>query len=253
MNLQISLRSEILKTKRTAAFYFTLIGAAVIPVTYLVNAALDGISDIRNDPFNAVFNISAQMNGLVIFPMFVILVCTLMQQLEYRNNTWKQVFTSPQSKADIYIAKFLNIHLLLLLFHVATIIFMFVAALATHFLIPELRLLHQPLDINLVLENSANSYVTALAMCTIQFWLGLRIKNFIVPIAVGLALWLTGTLMVVEMHASYTKYFPYSFHVVNGFPKHKADLSVIRWNSLGYAVLFLVLGFLDFRRRRMSA
>lgn len=253
MNLLISLRSEILKTKRTAAFYFTLIGAAVIPFTFLLNVLMDGISDTRKDPLNSIFKLESEMNGLAIFPMFVILVCTLLPQIEYKNNTWKQVLTSPQSKASVFVSKFLNIHLLILLFLVATHAFMFVTIIAAHFIDPSLDLLNQPLDGYAVLVKAVNAYIMVLAVCAIQFWIGLRFKNFIVPIAIGLALWLAGTIMVFEYHSSFANYFPYSFQIFPIFPKNIPSLNGVAWTSAGYAVLFLILGFLDFRRRRMTA
>ena len=252
MNLVISLRSEILKTKRTAAFYFTLIGAAVIPFTFLLNVLMDGIEDTRKDPLNSIFKLQSEMNGLVIFPMFVVLICTLLPQLEYRNNTWKQVLTSPQKKINVFMAKFINIHLLILLFLVATHIFMFLTVVTAHFIDPTIDLLNQPLDGYVVLRKAANAYVTVLALCAIQFWIGLRFKNFIVPIAIGLALWLTGTLMVLEYHSSFGNYFPYSFQIFPIFPKYNPGLNQVAWTSVGYGVLVLLVAFFDFRRIRTN-
>src|SRR5690349_9113020 len=101
MNLLTALRSEILKTKRTAAFYFTLIMAVPIPFIFLLNV-LTGGGDVKvthEGPLNALFDLGLERNGMVFFPLFVVLVCTLLPQIEYRNNTWKQVLTSPQTKA----------------------------------------------------------------------------------------------------------------------------------------------------------
>lgn len=255
MNLLVSLRSEILKTKRTAAFYFTLIGAAVVPFVFLVNVLSDGLPDedkSSKDPLNAMFGLASEITGLAIFPLFVVLTCTLLPQTEHKNNTWKQVLTSPQTKANVFMAKFLNVHLLIFLFMVASHLFMWLVAVATHFIIPNLNLLHQPLNMHTVLVNNANSYVTVLAVCAIQFWIGLRFKNFIVPVAIGLALWLTGTLLALEYHSNLANYFPYSFQVFGFSPAYKPRLNRIEWTSLGYAVSVLVMGFWDFRRRRMN-
>ena len=126
MNLLISLRSELLKTRK-ASFYLTLIGAAVGPVMYLLNVLLDEneIDPSQKDPLNAIFKILSDMNGTALFPLFVILICTLLPQIEYRNNTWKQVFASPQTKVNVFLAKFMNVHLLMLVFLIATHLFMF--------------------------------------------------------------------------------------------------------------------------------
>ncbi|MHA4844860.1 ABC transporter permease [Flavitalea antarctica] len=253
MSLLISLRSELLKTKRTAAFYFTLAGAAIVPVTYLFNVAIDGISETKNDPFNAVFKLAGEMNALVFFPWFVILICTLMPQIEYKNNTWKQVFASPQAKATVFLSKFLGIHVLFIVFLLVHHLLMFIAVVATHFIMPELDILNQPLDVHKIVVNNANIYITVLAIAAIQFWLGLRFKNFIVPIGIGLALWFAGTFMVFELQSVYSKYFPYSFQIYSMMPKLRPQINQVEWTSLGYSITFLVLGFIDFNRRRIAA
>jgi hypothetical protein len=196
MNLLISLRSELLKT-RTASFYLTLIGAAAGPVIYLLNILLDeGESDsLKKDPLNALFKILSEMNGVALFPLFIILICTLLPQIEYRNNTWKQVFASPQTKANVFLAKFMNVHLLMLVFLIATHLFMFLTIVGINFIKPTLNLFKHPLNGSTVLINAANAYILLLAVCAIQFWMGLRFRNFIVPIGIGFALWLTGTIM----------------------------------------------------------
>jgi lantibiotic transport system permease protein len=253
MNLLISLRSELLKT-RTASFYLTLIGAAVGPVMYLLNILLDeGESDsLKKDPLNAIFKILSDMNGTALFPLFVILICTLLPQIEYRNNTWKQVFASPQTKLNVFLAKFMNVHLLMLVFLIATHLFMFVTIVGVNFIKPGLNLLEQPLDGNRILVNAINAYILCLAICGIQFWMGLRFRNFIVPIGIGFALWLTGTIMAVQYKSNLVFYFPYSFHAFPVSTKLKSQLTQVAWTSLGYAFLFLIVGFFDFRRRTES-
>jgi hypothetical protein len=256
MNLLISLRSEILKTKRTAAFYFTLIGAAVIPFMFLLNSLTDGLPDENEsskDPLNAIFMLSTQMAGLFIFPLFIILICTLLPQIEHKNNTWKQMLTSPQTKANVFFAKFVNIHLLILLFLLANHLFMWLVTIAIHFIIPDLNVLQQPLDFYRVLKYIANTYIFLLAVGAIQFWIGLRFKNFLIPIAIGLVLWLTGTILALEYHSAFANYFPYSFQTFTFAPGHGLELNVIAMTSIGYTVFFLAVGFLDFRRRRMNA
>jgi hypothetical protein len=192
------------------------------------------------------------MNGLAFFPWFIILICTLLPQIEYKNNTWKQVLTAPHTKANLFLAKFVNIHLLMLLFMVSTHLFMFVAILIANVAAPSLGLFSQSFNGTIVWTNAVNSYVTMLALCTIQFWMGLRFKNFIVPIAVGLALWLTGTVLVLEYKSPMAHYFPYSFQAFGLSPKHKPYINEVAWTSAGYAVVFLAACFLDFRRREIN-
>jgi len=254
MNLLISLRSELLKTKRTASFYLTLIGAAVGPGIYLLNVLIDEseIDSLKKDPLNDLFKILSEMNGVALFPLFIILICTLLPQIEYRNNTWKQVFASPQTKANVFLAKFMNVHLLMLVFLIATHVFMFLAIAGINLIKPTLNLLNHPLNGSTVLANAVNAYVLVLAVCAIQLWIGLRSRNFIVPIGIGFALWLAGTIMAVQYKSNLVYYFPYSFHAFPVSTKLKSQLTQVAWTSLGYAILFLIVGFFDFRRRTVS-
>ena len=251
MNLLISLRSELKKTRRTAAFYLTLIGAAVGPVLYLFNVLLDEgeLDGKTKDPLNALFKILSDMNGVALFPLFIVLICTLLPQIEYRNNTWKQVFTLPQTKANVFLAKFMTVHLLMLIFLIATHLFMFLTIIAINFIKPNLGLFKYPFNESMVIVNAANAYLVMFAVCAIQFWIGLRFRNFIAPIGIGLALWLIGTIIAVQYKSTLVNYFPYSFQAYLVSPKLRPQLTQIAWTSLGYALLFLIVGFLDFRRR----
>jgi hypothetical protein len=254
MNLITTLRSEMLKTKRTASFYFALFGALPVPIIFLLNLLTGGsdIEAIRNDSLNSMFAVGLERNGLLFFPVFVILVCTLLPQIEYRNNTWKQVFASPQTKWNVFLAKFLTINLLIIVFLLASLLFMLMVIVVTHFAHPTLHLLNQPFDAAGLLIRTANTYVTMLAVCAFQFWLGLRFRNFIVPTAVGFALWFTGMMLSFEFKSDLVNFFPYSFQTLPFIADFQSKMSQIALTSIGYATLFLLLAFLDFRRRRLT-
>lgn len=254
MSFFLSLRSELLKTIRTASFYLTLIGAAAGPVIFLLNILIDEgeVNSLEKDPLNALFKVLSEINGVAFFPWFIILICTLLPQIEYRNNTWKQVLASPQTKANVFLAKFMNVQLLMLIFLIATHVFMFVTIVGVNLIKPGLNLFRQPLNVSTVVINAANAYIVLLAVCSIQFWMGLRFRNFIVPIGIGLVLWLTGTILAVQYNSKLTSFFPYSFHAVPVSKILKPQLTQIAWTSLTYALFFLTIGFFDFKRRTVS-
>lgn len=255
MNLLITLRSELFKTRRTVALYFTIAAAAFAPMMSMLDLVFDGVgSDPERNIFNELFTTKFMMTGAVVLPWFIILITTLMAQIEYRNNTWKQLLTSPQSKASIFFAKFINIQLLIFLFLFTNHLLMFINAIILHFMEPSLNVLGQPVDWPEMFNTLANGYLVLLGICAIQFWLALRFKNFIVPVAIGISAWFIGSILVMQLKAGFAEYFPYSFHAFAWFPgNEEKDLTAIYWTSIGYAVLFFVIGLLNFRRRRMSA
>lgn len=244
----------MLKTKRTALLYLTLLAAVFGPFIVLLELLTDGMDpNHRADAFNNIMNESFMITAFIGFPLFLILVCTLLTQIEYKNNTWKQLLTSPQAKGTIFLAKYLNIHLFIWLFLAANFLLTFLTVVILHFREPSLHVLQQPLNVNDIFVSRGTSYVGLLALCAMQFWLSLRFRNFIAPLAIGIALWFTGTILVIQVQSGFIKYFPYSYHVYGSSGKYQPQFNDIHWISAVYAVVFLLLGFLDFKRRRMVA
>jgi hypothetical protein len=97
-----------------------------------------------------------------------------------------------------------------------------------------------------------HSYVSLLAICSIQFWLGLRLRNFIAPIGIGIALWFTGMLLVLQFKSSVVAYLPYSLHAYGTFPKYNPELHSVVWISVVYSAAFLFLAYASFKKIGMS-
>ena len=255
MNLLLSLHSEIKKTKRTAAFYFTFIGAGIVPAIFLISIIGHDLPEkekTAKDQINAIFKISSEMTSLCILPLFVVLLCTLLPQIEFRNNTWKQVLSSPQKKIEIYIAKFLNIQALIILFLIANHLFLWIVILVAHVVFPHYHILSHSFDFSGAIATGWHAYISVLAISTIQFWIGLRARNFLIPIAIGLACWLAGTIMLFEYHSSASLYFPYCFPIIRFSDTFRPQVPQVEWLCLAYATIVLAIGFLDFRSRKMA-
>lgn len=255
MTFRTVLSSEILKTKRTAAFYLTLAGAAPIPAIFLLNVLTGGgdLKAVSKDSINTIFEIGAERNGVLFFPMFIILICTMLPQIEYRNHTWKQVLAAPVTKENLFMAKLLTLNLLVLVFLIATIVFMLPAIVATHFAHPTLDVLSQPFDAGRLFIRTANTYVTMLALCSLQFLMGLRFRNFITPVGIGMALWFTGMMMMFEFKSSAVEFFPYAFYLFPYMQEYQSKIPQVALISAGYAIVFLVLAFIDFRSKKFTA
>ena len=116
--MYIALRSEFIKTKRTTTIYLTLIIAILLPFLMLgeLNEAAYKLKTFSASPWNYINRNGATALNMVILPLFIILLSTMLAQVEYRNNTWKQIFASPRTMKEIFISRFLNVQLLILLF-----------------------------------------------------------------------------------------------------------------------------------------
>ncbi len=254
MSFATALRSEARKTKRTSLVYLYLIAAAVFPIMIFLfdNASDEGIALLKQDPWNRYIADSGQGLSIAALPLYIILTSTLLPQIEYRNNTWKQVLTSPQPVINVFLSKFLTIQFYVVLCMVAYNLFTLAALLAMHFFKTDLALFAHSMDWNTFLLFNVRTYVALLAISAFQFWLGMRFKNFIVPVGIGFSLWLAAITMIGEFEWPHADKFPFAFSMYMAYPKHQAKFPLMLWSSVGYAVLFLALGFADFKRNKVK-
>ncbi len=69
---------------------------------------------MQGDYWRSLYKHSWETMAILLLPTGVILSTSLITQMEYKNNTWKQVFASPQSLSTIFLSK-LTITLLMML------------------------------------------------------------------------------------------------------------------------------------------
>lgn len=256
MNLITSFRSELTKTPRSSTWLLTLLAAALVAL--LMGSAYDADSaeDLKmlsGDPWNVFFAQGRQISNLVFLPLFIVVVCTLLPQIEYRNNTWKQVLTSPQPLWQVYLARFLLVQVLLVTYLVAFLVLLGASALVVNALYPKFEFLHYSLDVRAVAVATARTWVSVLALSAFQFWLGLRFKSFFVPVGIGFLMWVAGAYICFEVSKGiYADKFFYAYPVLAAFKSKAHLMPFVMWSSVGYTALFLVLGYLDFKFRKVK-
>ena len=252
MNFITSTRAELLKTKRSAAFWLCVLGALFIPAIFFMMYYFKPevfIPMLKADPWQSHFIRGWQSLSAFLLPMFIILICSLIPQIEYKNNTWKQVFASPQSFGSIFFSKFLTIHLMILFCFTLFTIFMILSALTVNLVNNKFPFFDNSIDVSNLLRMVFKTYISVLAISAIQYWLGLRFKNFITPIGIGLGLLITSLVIMQWEHIDKVPYaFPLltlnSFVVKSG--KILADHELY---SIGYFIIFTLIGFMDMKYR----
>ncbi|MDO9373097.1 MAG: ABC transporter permease [Ferruginibacter sp.] len=255
MSLLISLRSELLKTKRTSLLYLCVCGAALVPVMTLFfdNESPESLATLKLDPWVRYLDEGSKVLSVVMLPMYIILICTLLPQLEFRNNAWKQVLTSPQSLGNIFAAKFLTIQLFILAFIVLFTLFTMASLLGVHFFRFNLDLFQRRPDWHNIATTNGTIYLTVLAVSGLQFWFGLRFKSFLAPVGIGFCLWVLAMMSAMEYHWPHASKIPYAFSLLALFPKYAAKVPLMLWSSLGYCIVFLTLAFLEFKMKKIKA
>lgn len=257
MSFLVSTQAELLKTKRTPSFWLSVIGAAFIP-TILFIALMqtedpDGAArNIYKDPWPTFFNMGWQILSVFLLPMYIILVSTLITQIENKNNTWKQVFSSPQSLGNIFFSKFLTIHIMIIFCFLLFNLFMILSALSANLFNPKHSFLDHNIDWRYLLRLNARIYLSILGISAIQYWLSLRFKSFIAPVGIGLAL-LIGSIIALNFQWKHIAKYPYAFPIQTFDALQKPGRPFLEnheWNSLAYFAVFVLIGFLDVKMRK---
>lgn len=254
MNLIISTEAELLKTKRSASFWLSIIGAAFIPTLLFIALFTDPntTKNLAKEPWNKFFNMGWQILSVFLLPMYIILTSTLITQIEFKNNTWKQVFASPQSLGNIFFSKFLTIHIMILFCFLLFNSFMVLAPVIANLINSNFTFLDRSIDLDLLLWLNLRTYISILGISAIQYWFSLRFKNFIAPVGIGLALVILSIIALNYKWEHIYKY-PYSFPILTFDAiqkKGRPFLENHELNSIGYCVFFLFLGFLDMKMRK---
>ena len=255
MSFAISLQSEILKTKRSTSFWLSIIAAAMMPVLFFLAHYFKpegSIKALEKDPWGIQFMWGWQSVSFFIFPMFVILICALIPQIEFKNNTWKQVFASPQSLGNIYFSKFLTIHLMIFFFYLSFTLLMILSAVMTNIFDGRFNFLEKSINWQKLAMMNFKSYLSILGISAIQYWLSLRFKNFIAPVGIGLALLVLALIArQVGWEHIYKLPFAHPLLTLESFrAPNRPFIENHEWNSIIYFIAFVLLGFFDLKFRK---
>jgi hypothetical protein len=146
--------------------------------------------------------------SIMILPLMVVLLTTLILQVEYRNNTWKQVHASPQTWGTIFSAKLAVVLLALLQLFVVINLGLYLAGALPSLLFAGDGVSSSPIPWMRLLARDANYFLECLPIVAVQFMLALRFRNFLVPVGIGVAGWI---LSLVLINTNYNFLIPYNY------------------------------------------
>jgi len=251
MTLLLSLRSETLKLKRTLSVYLCVLAAAFGPLMSFLEHMEPDEKLAKGLPWTQHFLEGREPICIALLPFYIILVCALLMQIENRDKTWKQVLSSPQPKFNIFFGKFLVLQMMVLLFLISYNLFTALTGVVTEMMDPTIY--EGTPDLYRILAVNAQTWILSLGLSAIQFWLSLRFRNFVAPLGIGLVGWFLSPMMLFQFKTGLVEYYPYAFTILSVMPDYKANIVSYQWYSIITAVLFLSIGFFQFRKRKVSA
>jgi len=204
-----SLSSEWQKTRHSAASWLVLIGGLFVPLLLIIVQTVysDKFSPqaLKEHYWSKLFQHSWESMAILLLPAGIIMATSLIAQIEFRNNTWKQVFATPQSFSTLFFAKLSIVLILLLQFFIINFVGFFLSAylpsLWGNVGMPSFPPMAKIIDFNV------QFFIASLPLLAIQYFIAMRFKNFLISIGGGIG------ILVVSIFAFSWKYgylFPFS-------------------------------------------
>ena len=253
-----SLESEWIKKRRSLASWLVIIGAFFTPAIIVVArfAYPERLQKIysAHDFWMTHWRNCWESIAIFLLPVGIILAASLITQLEYRNNTWKQLHTTPLSYATIYFSKILVIVAMMVQFF-----FLFNVGIFLSGFIPPLFFASAPFpshlpDWKFFWQENLFYFIDCLPMIGLQYLLALQYRNFLVPIGAGFLLWVAS---IATLKWKYGFAIPYTYTMFNFLKVTAADkIALPSFNfhllAAGYFVFFVALGYLLYVSKRMK-
>jgi hypothetical protein len=249
-------QGEWLKKKRSLASWLVIVGSFFTPALVIV-ARL-----VNHDRLQAIYAADhfwpqlwkASWESMAVFflPMGAILATSLVTQIEFRSNSWKQVHVLPVSLATIFSAKLAVVILMMVQFFVLFNVAVYLSAVLPPILAGGVPFPKNPIPFARFLRDDLLYFAACLPIVAAQYLLSLRFKNFLVPVGVGFLTWVGALAALPWKFAFLIPYTYCTLHYLEGDPRGKAAIPAvdIHLMALGYFVLFIIAGFVLFATKR---
>ncbi len=248
-----SLQSEWLKKKNTPANWLVVIGAVLVP-TVLLLASFRNMDQLRQSVlqpnyWNVWYYRSWQFMANFVLPVGVMFASSLVAQIEYRNNTWKQVLVLPQSFAQLYFAKLLVLLVMVAMFFIFFVAAIYIAAILPSLLVPGVHWPVQPFPLRLFIVGTAHFAIACLPIVGLQYLLSIHFRNFLIPLSIGFGLYV---LSMIALSWQYGYTIPYIYASLVFLRRDQMGSIPVSVLATGYFMVFIAAGYILFRFRQQK-
>lgn len=255
MNFINSFQSEWLKKKRSLAAWLVLVGAFFTPTIVLLvrlknYQALPKIN-VADDFWTKLWFTTWESMTILLLPMGIILATALIVQLEYKNNAWKQLHTTPQTYATIFFAKLAVILVMMLELFVLFNLGIYLSAMIPSLMFASVPFPSAAFPFREFLYGNINFFIECLPILALQYLVSLRFKNFLVPIGVGFVIWALGIGMTSW---EYSYIFPFNQGVIDFLINSgnlKREISVnLKLLAIVYFLIFTIASYVLYMTKK---
>lgn len=207
--LLLSLRAELLKLKRTLAFWLIFLAPAVILLLQLAMYFDHAEYYLNQDGLNPWKNFNQTMLvywAFMMLPLFVTLESALVANLEHARHNWKLLYVQPIPRWSIFAAKWLVNVALIALSMLILLGLMLLGGNIVHAVYPE-YLFEMGFPWQWTLKQLGLVFVASLLIIGVHVWVSLRWSSFVVACAVGIC---ATVAAVFAFGSDYAIYYPWT-------------------------------------------
>jgi hypothetical protein len=242
-----SFSAEWLKKRRSFADWLVWLGAFFIPIVNIIIflAYPNQIMKLHAAPgfWEALFLKSWETMSVMLLPMGIVLAVSLVTQLEYKNNTWKQIHAMPVAFTSIFFSKLAVLFVMLLQLVVLFNVGIYISAVIPSLLVPAIPFPDYDIPARFLLITNGKFYLVCIPLLALQYLISLQFKNFLIPIGAGLALVIGG---LIALSWKYIYLVPSAYTALHYFQqlgKRPPEHNILVW-SMAYFMLFTALGYI---------
>ncbi|WP_422106821.1 ABC transporter permease [Winogradskyella sp.] len=249
----INIKNEVLKLKNTFAIWLCLLGGAFIPAIYFIyyTYKYETLIPVGNqNPWDKFLTDQIMSSASLLIPLYIVLITSLIIQIEHKSGAIKFLFTQPVPKWSIYFGKLTIVVVTVVATYVIFVLLMIVSGYLVGIIHKELMFLEYRPNLEFPIKLLFRSFIACLGIIGIQFWISFRFKNFIIPLGAGMILVITGLII---FQAEEALYFPYAYNRLSLFALSQ-ESGVYYWfphfslYSFMYFILFSVYGYFNINK-----
>ena len=240
-------KGEWIKKRRSFAGWLVWVGAFFIPVIntiiFLVYPKQAIKLHVGDNFWTNLFLQSWESMSLMLLPMGIVLAVSLITQVEFKNNTWKQLHTAPVPFTSIFFSKLGVLLIMLLQLFILFNIGIFISAVIPPILHSEIPFPKLNIPFSYILEQNGKFFLACFPLLALQYLISLQFKNFLIPIGGGLAL-VIGGLIALSWKYNYlipSTYISLSFFESLGKTSQQHNILLL---SAMYFLLLTISGYI---------
>ncbi len=251
VDLYRSYIADILKFKGSKVLFISVISPLFL-VALFFTIFLFKTPNIVGESANGwnMFMGYASNSGLAFFfPLFIILITSMISRVEYDANAWKQIYALPIRRGVVYTSKIIMTITIVLLSLILFGVFFVIAGEILALIYPENYVETADLFSNIT-KLLIMSFVASLAWVGIQFWATYRWKNMVLPIAFGIVGFVVGAILI---RWEFSIYVPFTYLLQAATSIKGETFNILGdyfWYSLAYSALFIIIGYVELKLKK---